>query len=298
MTKTLYITGGTGFIGAAVADRFANSGWFVFIQTRSSHKYIDQKLIKYVAQPEEIDRKIDILINLAGKPLATRWTKDSKQEIYRSRVDFTLQLAKEFSSIPDWAPSAVLSTSAIGYYATGDNPHTETSENGTGFSAKLCRDWELAARSFEDLGCSVSILRLGVVLDKTGGSLKAMLPSFRLGLGARLGTGQQWFSWIGLTDLLNIYEYCAAIIEGDGLPKVINASAPKPVTNIEFTRQLALALGRPAFMQAPKFALKAILGEGAEDFLLANLRVLPDYLLDQEFEFADSEIDQLFKRIL
>ena len=298
MTQTLYITGGTGFIGKSLVDRFTAMGWFVFVQTRSPQKYKDQKQLKYIAQAKEIDRKIDLLINLAGKPLATRWTEKTKLEIYQSRVDFTLQLAKEFSSIPEWAPSKLLSTSAIGYYATGDKPRTEVSEEGVGFSAKLCKDWEQAAKSFQKLGCSVSILRFGVVLDESGGSLKAMLPSFKLGLGARLGSGQQWFSWISLADLLSIYEFCAEQRESTDLPEVINATAPKPVTNNEFTCQLAKALKRPAFFRAPLFVLKAILGEGAEDFLLANLRVLPGYLVDREFEFIDREIDQLFRRTL
>lgn len=296
--KTLYITGGTGFIGKSLVERFTSMGWFVFVQTRSPQKYKDQKKLKYIARATEIDRKIDLLINLAGKPLATRWTEKSKLEIYQSRVDFTQQLVKEFSSLPEWAPSKVLSTSAIGYYATGDNPRTEVSEEGVGFSANLCKDWEQAAKSFQKLGCSVSILRFGVVLDKSGGSLKAMLPSFKLGLGARLGSGQQWFSWVSLADLLNIYEYCAEHPEDLDLPEVINATAPAPVTNNEFTRQLAKSLKRPALLCAPLFVLKIIFGEGAEDFLLANLRVLPGYLVDKDFKFIDREIEQLCRRTL
>lgn len=294
MSKTLYITGGTGFVGSAIAEYFTKLGWFVFVQTRSPQKYINQKLLKYIENVTEIDRKIDVLINLTGKPLATRWTKKSKLDIYQSRVDFTRKLIDEFSLIPDWAPSKVLSTSAIGYYQKGDNAHVEDSQVGAGFSANLCNDWEQAARSFEKMGCSVTILRLGVVLDRSGGSLKAMLPSFKLGFGARLGSGKQYFSWISLTDLLSIYEYC---VEKADLPPVINATAPCPLTNTEFTSLLAKALNRPAFLRAPIFMLKVLLGEGAEDFLLANLRVVPDYLLEQGFEFTDPDLEHLFQRI-
>lgn len=294
MQKTLYITGGTGFIGSALVNHFAEQGCLVYVQTRSTKGYKDEKLIKYLQGPEQVDRKIDVLINLAGKSLATRWNEKTKAEIYRSRVDFTNNLAESFSLIPEFAPQRVISTSAIGYYQTGDRPNTEDGQAGQGFSAKLCRDWESAARSFEKLGSKVSILRLGVVLDKKGGSLKAMLPSFKLGLGARLGTGEQWFSWIGLKDLVNIYQYC---LESPDLPQSINAVSPSPVTNKEFTTQLAHSLGRPAIFVAPKFLLKAIFAEGAEDFLLANIRVLPGYLAEVDFAFEEANLEELFERL-
>jgi uncharacterized protein len=295
MNQTLYITGGTGFIGRSVVERFLNLGFFVYLQTRSPESKIDRDYLKHVNSPAKIDRKIDLLINLAGKPLATRWTEKSKTQIYQSRVTFTYSLFEAFSQIPEFAPTKVLSTSAIGYYRAGSEPHTENSAKGAGFSAKLCNDWEEAAQQFEKIGASVSVLRLGVVLDKEGGSLKAMLPSFKLCLGAKLGSGTQWFSWIGLEDLLRLYTYC---FETDDLPPAINAVAPNPVTNEEFTRLLASALHRPALFRAPKFLLKAILGEGAEDFLLANLRVVPDFLSTKEFQFRNPDLASLFSENL
>ncbi len=296
MPDTIYITGGSGFVGQALTRHFLEQGDFVYVQSRSPEKQQKKIASEFISSPRFIDRKIDLLINLAGKPLATRWSKNTKQEIYASRVDFTRKLFDDFSRLPaEWLPKRLFSTSAIGYYRGGEAIQTESSANGRGFSATLCRDWEQAARLFKNLGCSVHIMRLGVVLDTSGGSLKAMLPSFKLGLGARLGSGNQWFSWIGLGDLLAIYQYC---INLDILPEVINAVAPSAIRNTDFTRQLASALKRPAILSAPEFLLKALLGEGADDFLLANLRVSPVALQTMGFEFETPDIESLFSQIL
>ncbi len=291
---TLYITGASGFIGSALTNSFLGRGWHVFAQSRTSARHQSREQLTWCQGPEAVNQPVDLLINLAGKSLNTRWTQKQKEAFYDSRVGLTHRLVRSFAERTELAPRQVFSASAISYYAQGDEPRYEGDEKGCGFAATLCSDWESAAEGFERLGGRVNILRFGVVLDPCGGALGAMLPPFRLGLGARLGSGAHWFSWISLRDLVAIVHFLYESAPGHPLPNALNLVAPGPATNADFTRELALALRRPARLRAPAFLLRAALGEGADDFLLANLRIMPGELLKMSYAFVHPNLQKAF----
>ena len=221
----------------------------------------------------------DVIVNLAGEPLAQRWTPAVKQRMMTSRIDAPRALIEALTSV-EQRPGAYISASAVGYYGTSDTAtFTETSPSGNDFLAQICVGWEREARKAAALGMRVAIVRNGVVLGSDGGALAKMLPPFRMGAGGVVGSGKQWFSWIHIDDAVGIF--LTAI---DGLNGVVNATAPVPVTNAELTSALGEALHRPAIIPVPTFALRMVLGEGA-DMLLTGQRVLPERTLAEGFRF-------------
>ena len=177
-------------------------------------------------------------------------------------------------------PKVFISASAVGYYGnTHDEEVDEAHSSGTGFLADVCRKWEHEALQ---ANTRVVILRMGVVLTKKGGALKKMLTPFKLGLGAVLGTGNQWMSWIGMPDLLEIFHFA---LKNDSLSGPVNATSPYPVTNEAFSKEIAKSLGRPCLFRAPEWFLRLVLGEMAEDALLSSTKALPKKLLQSGFEF-------------
>ena len=223
----------------------------------------------------------DAIINLAGEPLAQRWSASVKGRIESSRVEtprrFLDALARR-----QRRTTIYVSASAIGYYGTSESAtFVEESPPGDDFLARVCTGWEREARRAGDLGMRIAIVRTGVALARDGGALAKILPPFRIGAGGTVGSGRQWFSWIHIDDLVGIY-----LMALDGVDGVVNACAPNPVTNAEFTSELGEALHRPAKIPVPTFALRAMLGEGA-DILLKGQRVLPRRTqeLGYNFEF-------------
>lgn len=235
------------------------------------------------------------VIHLSGEPIAAgRWTTEQKRRIRDSRVASTRLLAERLAGLPS-APPTLVCASAIGFYgARDDETLDEGSAPGTGFLADVCRDWEGAADPARDAGIRVVHLRIGMVLAREGGALVKMLTPFRLGLGGPLGNGRAWMSWIHLDDLVRAA--CFAIEDGT-LSGPVNAVAPAPVTNADFTRALARALHRPALLPAPAFAIRALLGEMGQELLLASTRVLPRRLEAAGFRFAYPSIDKAFEAI-
>jgi uncharacterized protein (TIGR01777 family) len=228
-------------------------------------------------------------IHLSGANLAAhRWTPAYKRELTLSRVASTRALAITLAGLRQ-PPKTLLIASAVGFYGDrGDELLDEASGPGAGFMADLCREWEAAARPASEAGIRVVNLRFGVVLGMEGGALARMIPIFRLGLGGRLGSGRQWMSWISLKDAV------AAILFALETPMIagsVNLTAPQPVTNAEFTHALARALHRPAMLPAPAFALRLLLGEMAQEALLASARVLPSRLTGGGFQFAHNTVD-------
>ena len=270
------LTGASGFIGRALAARLSASG----------HKV--QPFSLRAPRPLEVS---DAVIHLAGEPVAQRWTPEAKRRIRESRVEGTRRL---IAALPA-PPRVFICSSAVGFYGSrGDEVLTEASPPGTGFLAEVCTAWEGAADQASALGMRVVKLRTGMVLGGQGGALDRMLPAFRMGVGGRLGSGRQWMPWIQLDDHLDLVEFALAQA---GVSGPLNAVAPNPVTNREFTATLARALHRPAFLPAPAFALRAMFGEMAS-VLLASQRVIPRAALDAGFEFRHPELGPALQDIL
>ena len=238
---SILVTGGSGFIGRHFCSAADQLGMHLTVLTRNpsaARKRVPDsvKLISRLSQLEA-DYRPDILVNLAGEPLADgRWTHRRKQKFYDSRINTTDSLFEFFSRAGQQPPKLVISGSAIGYYGPGEQAVDETAAPVDGFSHQLCRTWENSARRFEALGCRICYLRTGIVLGEEG-ALARMLPAFKLGLGGPIGNGQQWMSWIHINDMVEMIVHCINNPEIEG---AINATAPNPVTNEEFSATLAV----------------------------------------------------------
>ncbi len=275
------IIGGSGFIGGHVSAALRARGDEVVI---ASLRDVD-------AAARACDGS-DAVVQLAGAPVAQRWTQEAKAEIRRSRVDAPRALIERLAALAQ-RPSAYVSSSAVGYYGTSESAtFRESDPAGSDFLALVCEGWEHEARRAGDLGMRVAILRTGLVIGKDGGALAPLLPIFRAGLGGPVASGKQWHSWIHVDDIVGMY--LLAIDRAEG---VLNGTAPEPVRNAQFTQALAKALHRPAFIPVPAFALRLALGEGAS-VITDGQRVLPERALAQGYTFAYPHIDAAFGAIV
>lgn len=240
----------------------------------------------------------DAIVHLAGKSVATLWTEKAKAEILHSRVDGTSTIARAAAQAfaIDGRPRALICSSAIGYYGSrGDEELSEESEAGLGFLAEVCRQWEEAAQPAAMAGVRVAQLRTSLVLDAKGGALAKMLPAFRFGVGGKLGSGRQWWSWVSLRDTARAYVFA---LENEHVHGALNLAAPGAVTNAEFTRTLGGVLHRPALLGIPAFALRAVAGEMAEGMLLASQKVVAQRLPEAGFHFEDDELGATLRGLL
>jgi uncharacterized protein (TIGR01777 family) len=234
-------------------------------------------------------------VHLAGENIAQRWSDDVKREIRDSRVKSTKLIARAIAAM-DRPPRVWLSGSAVGIYGDrGTELLDESSTAGTGFLADVVQAWEGATEAVHRGDVRVVLLRSGLVLDADGGALPKMLPPFRLGVGGRIGSGEQMMSWIERSDWMHAVESLlrASLVKGP-----VNLVAPKPVSNAEFSATLGHVLGRPAAIAVPEFAIKLALGEMGEQVLLAGQRVVPTRLLGTGFTFAYGTIDAALRAIL
>ena len=260
------ITGASGFLGTRLTQTLIEAGHYVHPLPRSP-------------QPTDL-LAADGVVHLAGANVAQRWTPAVKQRIYSSRIDTTRTLVQSLGLLSQ-RPKVLVCASAIGIYGSrGDELLTEHSPAASDFLANVVIDWETAAREAVPLGVRVVNTRFGVVLGP-GGALAKMLPPFRLGLGGPLGSGKQWMSWIHIDDAAGLVQFA---LEDSEISGPVNATAPHPVTNAQFTRELAHALHRPAIFSVPKIALQLMFGEMAET-VLASQRVLPRAAQSAGFEF-------------
>ena len=272
------VTGSSGFIGRRLTERLRAEGHTV-------------REISLRRGPVIVP-VCHAVVHLAGEPVAQRWTRSARDRIRNSRVEGTKSLVKALSERP---PPVLISASAIGYYGSrGDEILTETSKPGGDFLAQVVIGWEREARSAEQFGVRVVPLRFGVVLGRGGGALKKILLPFRLGLGGRLGSGRQWMSWIHLDDLIALIGFA---IESAQCTGAMNAVAPHPVTNDEFTHDLARALHRPAVFPVPEFGLKLLYGEMSQ-VILGSQRVTPEAALQAGFEFRFPELGPALRQIV
>jgi hypothetical protein len=243
----------------------------------------------------EPDLPLDAVVHLAGENIAQRWTAAAKARIRASRVDATRLFCEALARLPQ-PPKVLVCASATGYYGDrGDEVLDESSVAGTGFLPEVCQAWEAATEPARQRGIRVVHLRLGIVLARHGGALAKMLPAFRLGLGGRLGTGRQFWSWIALEDVVRVAEL--ALLD-ERLSGAVNVVAPEATTNARFTEALARSLRRPAFLSVPRFAVSALLGQMGREALLASARVRPSRLLTLGFQFHFSDLDEILDHAL
>ena len=280
------LTGGTGFIGDPVARALRAAGHDVTIVSRHPG-YVPAKAIAWDAVAAAV-AETDAVVNLAGEPIAEgRWTPARKAGILASRVDATRVVVEGLRAAAK-RPGVLVSASAVGFYGPhGDEALDETAPAGEGFLADVCRQWEAEAFRARDLGVRVAALRIGVVLGPGGGALAKMLLPFRACLGGPLGSGTQWMSWIHRDDVVGLV---LAALDGAAYAGPVNATAPAPARNRDFTRALARAVHRPAVLPAPAFALRLALGEMA-DILLTGQRVVPAAATAAGYAFRHPDLD-------
>ena len=291
----ILVTGASGLIGRAASVALATGGHRVIPLRRGAGG------AGPTWQPEkgEINLApagpIDAVLHLAGEGIAQRWTPAVKQRIRDSRVHGTRLLCEALAKLPQ-PPKSLVCASATGFYGSrGDEWLDESSAPGFGFLADICQQWEAAAAPAVMSGIRVVHLRFGIVLAKEGGALAKMLPAFKLGLGGRLGDGRAWWSWIAIDDLVKVIHVA---LTDNSLSGPVNAVAPNPVTNAEFTCAMGHALPRPTPFPVPRFVIKAVFGEMGREALLASARVKPTALLKRGFTFQQQEIEPALRAIL
>ena len=293
---TVLVSGSSGLVGRALTRRLADQGRGV---TRLVRRQAGPGEVSWDPAAGRLDEgsiRADAVVHLAGENIASgRWTAARMQAIRSSRVDGTRLLCEALARL-DPKPSVLVSASAIGFYGDrGSEVLTEDAAAGTGFLPAVCEQWERATEAAESAGIRVVRLRIGVVLARDGGALAKMLLPFKLGLGGRLGPGSQFMSWILLDDLVSAIVHC---IDQRELRGAVNATAPDPVTNLQFTKALGRVLRRPTIAPMPSFAARAAFGRMADELLLASTRVEPRALLEHGFEFAQPDLEGALRTLL
>ncbi|MCH2183460.1 MAG: TIGR01777 family oxidoreductase [Mariniblastus sp.] len=295
------VTGGTGFIGQKLIPQLGDC----LVTSRhpeSAARRFDGLPVQVIPwdsarEPLKLppDAPIDHVINLMGESIADgRWNAAKKRRILDSRVEGTRGLLAGLAEL-DRPPTTLVSTSAIGYYGNrGDDVLTEEAAPGSGFLSEVCQQWEQAAQQGSELGMRVAIIRIGIVMGNGGGALEGLLPTFRKGLGGRLGNGKQWISWVHIEDLVRLFAWAC---QNSDIQGPVNATAPHAVTNAELTAALARAVNRPACLPIPRMALRLAIGEFA-DSLFESIRAVPQKATDHGFTFDFQELDACLADLL
>ncbi len=293
----ILLTGGTGFIGKPLRKKLARDGHELIILTRATkRKDVDQ--IKYTTwnwrEPPDLTELVsqaDIVINLAGEPIAKKgWSKEQKERLLKSRILPTKAIVNAINNSQK-KPKKFISASAVGIYGNRPNEElTESSLLGNDFLSGICKEWEREAQKAQT---NVVIFRVGVVLGKKGGALKKILPPFKMFLGGTLGNGNQYMPWISLKDIVGLIKFACT---DDNVSGIINAVSPKSVTNKEFSETLGKVLHRPSFMPVPGFALKLMLGE-MSCLLLDSQKVIPERAIKLGYKFKYPDLKSALERI-
>ncbi|MDF9393370.1 MULTISPECIES: TIGR01777 family oxidoreductase [Methylococcus] len=296
----ILVTGGTGFLGSQLCQDLGGSGARLVVLSRRPDCVRDRCGLGVAAITAFSDLSpslaFDAVINLAGEPfIGPRWTEARKKLLWDSRVGLTRSLV-DYIGRAEVKPKLLISGSAIGIYGDqGDRVLDESSVPVDGFGHQLCYAWESAALRAAEFGVRVCILRTGMVMGASGGFLAPLLPLFRLGLGARIGSGDQWMSWICLRDYVAIVRWLIATPELSG---IFNVTAPNPVTNRQFTETLSALLRKPAFLVIPSRILRALMGREMCGWLLGGQRVVPARLLESGFRFRCPELAMALRDVL
>ncbi|MFC0273828.1 TIGR01777 family oxidoreductase [Metabacillus herbersteinensis] len=295
----IVIAGGTGFVGKHITDFFIQNGHDVFILTRSK-KQSSQKQLHFVqwltddADPTKALEGADTFINLAGKSINDRWTSETKKQILESRISTTKAMYEIVEKLES-KPSVYINASAVGIYGTSlnDTFTEQSTKTGTDFLAETVKKWEAEAEKIQTLGVRTVYTRFGIVLGE-GGALPKMVQPYKLYAGGTVGSGNQWISWIHVKDLVRLIEF---IIKTETISGPINATTPYPVSMKEFGQTIGQFLGRPHWIPAPAFALKAMLGE-MSILVLEGQKVIPAKALENDFNFSYSHLDEALSNIL
>ncbi len=291
------VTGSSGLIGSALIPALIAGGHTVRRLVRRSPAEGDAQWdpVAGVLGPGAL-KGADAVVHLAGEGIvAGRWNAAKKARIRDSRVRGTLLLARSIATL-DPKPKVFVSASGVGFYGDrGDELVDEGTGPGSGFLADVCKEWEAATRPASDAGVHVVNVRLGVVLSRRGGALPKMLRPFRVGVGGPIGTGRQYTSWIAIDDVVGAIEH---LLRAENVTGPVNLVAPDPVTNGEFTKTLGRVLRRPTVLPVPAWALRLLLGEVADEVLLASTRVKPSRLLDAGYHFRHPRLEAALRYVL
>ena len=300
--KKVLVTGGTGFIGNRVCNALKEKNYIVDVVSRNPEK-AQTKLTAVDAihtwQPEseqlppEAKSDVNAVIHLAGETIAGRWNANKKRRIRESRILSTRNLVSSFT--PETKPDVLINASAIGLYGdSGDESFTEESPPGKDYLAEVCHEWETEAMKAGEYGTRVVLVRIGLVLGLGGGLLEQVLPPFKMGVGGKLGNGKQWMSWIHVDDVIGIVMHA---LENEEVQGALNATAPKPVRNIEFTKTLGSVLRKPTIFPVPTFGLKIMMGEFA-NFVVLSQNVLPEKTEACGYQFRFETLESALKDLL
>lgn len=294
----ILVTGSSGLVGSALVSFLQENGHEVYKLVRRKADLLSHEIVwspnEGVLNPLLLER-LDAVVHLAGENIMGIWTSNKKRRIRNSRINGTALLSKVLCQLK-YPPSVFISASAIGYYGNrGDEILTEESSKGEGFLADVCEEWEKETRIVAEKGIRTVNIRIGFILSSEGGGLQQMLKVFKWGLGGKVGSGNQYMSWVTLNDLIRII----AFVIGQGqLNGPVNAVSPDPVTNAKWTKTLGHVLHRPTFFPVPESIVKLLFGELGETVLLASTRVKPVKLEEAGFIFEDSSVEEALFRLL
>lgn len=301
--KNVLVTGATGFIGNRVCDALHNKDYTVNAVSRDPERArtkLNSVNEIYAWNPEseqlppDATSDVNTVIHLAGETIAGRWNAEKKRRIRDSRVLSTRNLVSSITS-SDTKPDVLICASAIGLYGdSGDNIFTETTPQGTDFLAEVCHEWETESQKASEYGIRVISVRIGLVLGIGGGLLEQVLPPFKMGAGGKLGSGNQWMSWIHIDDVVGIILHA---MENDDIEGALNATAPTPVRNIEFTKTLGSVLRKPTIFPVPAFGLKLLMGEFA-NFVVLSQNVIPEKTEASGYQFQYNTLESALKDLL
>lgn len=304
MMRRVIVTGGTGFIGRVLCRLLVGKGYEVIVLSRNPAR-VDAVLGNGVKGWQWDARTADGwadaadgaygIVNLAGDSIASgKWTTDKKRRILESRLNAG-QAVREAIERVDNRPAVVIQASAIGYYGDGgDEVLNERCPRGSGFLAEVAERWEETTKGIQSLGVRHVVIRTAIVLGKGGGFLRNVIPPFKMFLGGPSGSGRQWVSWIHIEDEAGAVAF---LLEREDLDGIFNLSSPNPTRNRDFYRSLGRAIKRPSWLRAPGLLLRMLLGEMAEELILAGQRVLPERLLESGYEFRYPDLDPAFQEI-